>query len=215
MNIVITKKKIKNIIIKIKPNGEVHISAPLRVSEKYLKELIEKKREWIEKKLLLVTQNKKTSFDSGESFVYLGFKYPIEVKLSDKEYCFLSKEKFSIYLKENTLVNRKKLVDRWIRENFYSYMIKRTMELGKVMGYTPTQIKFRDMKTRWGSCNTLTRSITFNHQLYKKQLEVVDYVIIHELAHIPFPHHQKEFWNFVENFMPNWKEVRKKLKEYI
>ena len=68
------------------------------------------------------------------------------------------------------------------------------------------------MKTRWGSCNTLTRSITFNLQLYKKPLEVIDYVILHELAHIPYPHHQKEFWNFVEKYIPDWKKRRDLLK---
>lgn len=215
MNIKITRKRIKNIILKVNDEGEVLISAPLKVPKEYIEKLIKEKEEWIREKLSLVQKRKQNSltYNEGEKFIYLGKEYLIEIKNSQKKICQLSQDKFIIYIQKNTLENRKKLVDRWIYENFYPYIIDLTMNIGEKIGYLPSVIKFRNMKTRWGSCNTIKKSITFNHQLYRKPIVVVEYVVLHELAHIPFPHHQKSFWSFVEKYMPDWKERRKLLKE--
>lgn len=216
MNIIVTKKRIKNIIIKIKNDGNVHVSAPFGVSKECIQKIIDKKREWIEKKLSLISEIEKiNNFNHGENFKYLGKNFPIEIKISQDEFCSIIDNKFVISLKENTLLKRKLLVEKWVSENFYKYLFIRSIDIGKKMGYTPTKIKLRNMKSRWGSCNTLTKSITFNYQLYKKSPSVIDYVIVHEIAHIPFPHHQKEFWNFVEKFIPNWKSLRKELRYNI
>lgn len=217
MKIKITRKKMKNITIRINNEGEVLVSAPQRVPNSYIESLIKEKESWIKEKLALVEKRNKnqTTFNNKEIFYYLGVPYTIEIKNSVQERCELKERLFIIYLKENSLEKRKKLITQWIYNNFYPYIIDRTMEIGKNIGYTPKVIKFRDMKTRWGSCNTLTRSITFNHQLYKKSKEIIDYVILHELAHIPYPHHQKEFWDFVEKYIPDWKLKRKQLREDI
>lgn len=215
MKIKITRKRMKNITIRINDNGEVLISAPQRVPNSYIENLIKEKESWIKEKIALVEERKKnqTTFNNGEKFYYLGVPYTIEIKNSTQERCEIKEKSFIVFLQENSFEKRKKLITQWLYNNFYPYLINRTMEIGEKIGYTPKVIKFRDMKTRWGSCNTLTRSITYNHQLYKKSVEVIDYVILHELAHIPFPHHQREFWDFVERYMPDWKERRKKLKE--
>lgn len=217
MKIKITRKKMKNITIRINNEGEILVSAPQRVPNSYIENLIKEKESWIKEKLALVEKRNKnqTTFNNKEIFYYLGVPYTIEIKNSVQERCELKERVFIIYLKENSLEKRKKLITQWIYNNFYPYIIDRTMEIGENIGYTPKVIKFRDMKTRWGSCNTLTRSITFNHQLYKKSKEIIDYVILHELAHIPYPHHQKEFWDFVEKYIPDWKLKRKQLREDI
>ena len=216
MNIKVTRKKIKNIIIRVNEKGEVLISAPFRTPNSYIENLIKEKESWIREKLSLVEkrQEKVATFDVGEIFTYLGKDYSIEIQNSVQERCELTEKNFTIYLQTNSLEKRKKLITQWVCDNFYPYVIDRSMELGESIGFTPKVIKFRDMKTRWGSCNTLTRSITFNFQLYKKPVEIIDYVILHELAHIPYPHHQKEFWNFVERYMPDWKNRRKALREH-
>lgn len=215
MEIKITRKRIKNIIIRINEKGEVLISAPLKVPKYYIENLIREKESWIREKIALVQRRKEkiNTYDEGERFFYLGRGYPIEIKKSSQEYCKLLEDKFIILLQENSLEKRKKLIDRWVCENFYPYIIDMTMKMGEKIGYSPKVIKFRDMKTRWGSCNTLKKSITYNHQLYKKPVEVVEYVVLHELSHIPYPHHQKSFWEFVEKYMPDWKNRRKLLKE--
>ena len=75
------------------------------------------------------------------------------------------------------------------------------------------KIKFRKMKTRWGVCNKRDLSITLNTELIKYDIECLDYVIIHELTHFIHFNHSQRFWNVVEKYYPNYKKIRKKLKE--
>ena len=217
MNIKITRKKIKNIIIRINSEGEILISAPPKIPKSFIDSLLKKKEEWIKEKLSLINERKKLEikFNEGDKFFYLGFPYTIKINFSSFEKCELINDDFIITVQSNSFERRKNLITQWVCENFYPYVINRTMEIGEKIGYIPKTIKFRDMKTRWGSCNTATRSITYNHQLYKRSKDVIDYVILHELSHIPYPHHQREFWSFVEKYMPDWKDKRKKLKENI
>lgn len=215
MEIKITRKRIKNIIIRINEDGEVLISAPLKIPKSYIENLLKEKKEWIREKIASVQRRKErvSTYNEGEKFLYLGKEYIIEIKRDLQEGCQLLEDRFIISLKENSLEIRKRLIDNWICENFYPYMIELTMRFGERMGFSPRVIKFREMKTRWGSCNTLTRSITYNHKLYSKPLEILEYIVVHELSHIPFPHHQKNFWEFVERYIPDWKERRRTLKE--
>ena len=72
----------------------------------------------------------------------------------------------------------------------------------------------RDMKTRYGVCNTKLKKITLNLELIKRDVIYIDYVIVHELSHLIHPNHSKDFWGVVEEVMPNYKKIRKELKNY-
>jgi predicted metal-dependent hydrolase len=91
------------------------------------------------------------------------------------------------------------------------YVIDRMVYFSQEMDLKYEQIKFRKMKSRWGSCSS-KRSITLNTHLLKLPLEYVDYILVHELAHIKHMNHSKEFHALVEKFIPNQKEIRKKFK---
>ena len=73
-------------------------------------------------------------------------------------------------------------------------------------------LKFRKMRTRWGVCNTSKKQITLNTELLKKEIDLIDYVIIHELCHFYESNHSKNFWNLVGQAYPNYKEARKRLR---
>ena len=68
------------------------------------------------------------------------------------------------------------------------------------------------MKTRWGVCNRGNNTITLNTELLKKDIDLLDYVIIHELCHFYEPNHSANFWNWVAKYYPNYKEARKRLR---
>ena len=74
-------------------------------------------------------------------------------------------------------------------------------------------LTIRKMTTRWGVCNTRKHNITLNSELFRYDLECLDYVVIHELSHFIEGNHSKKFWNVVEKYCPNYKEIKKKLKE--
>ena len=91
------------------------------------------------------------------------------------------------------------------------FIENRVKQFSNLMNLTYTKLKFRKMKSRWGSCNS-KREITLNSELSKVAKELIDYVIVHELAHIEHMNHSKYFHALVENFLPNSKTYRKELK---
>ena len=71
------------------------------------------------------------------------------------------------------------------------------------------------MKTRWGVCNRGNNTVTLNSELLKKEIDLLDYVIIHELAHNKFPNHSSSFWKLVQKYEPNFKTKKYKLRKTI
>lgn len=212
----ITRKKIKNIILKVTPDERVLISAPPRVPESYLKEFVKTKEEWIVKKLEEAKNRKKKemNYESDEEIIYLGKKYYLEIITSHNEKVTIQNEKIHIYCLENSTVeDRERIFKNWVKIELGVLLKDLTYKIGKMIGYLPNEIRIRDMKTRWGSCISARKVITYNLQLAFQPLPLIEYVVLHELAHIPYPNHQKEFWNFVEKFIPNWKERRKLLNK--
>ena len=91
------------------------------------------------------------------------------------------------------------------------YIPTRVCEFSKIMGLTPTGIKITSAKTRHGSCSG-KNSLCFSYRLMRYPKAAVDYVIVHELAHIKHKNHQKEFYTLIEKYMPDYKEREKLLK---
>lgn len=216
INVQLTRKNIKNIILKITPDGRVLLSAPTKAPNEVLKEFLTKKEKWIREKLKMVEANKNNElqFETGEILNYLGNRYTLEIIHSDKIKVELIDDKIYIYShRESTPQERKAIFENWAKYEFASILKNMTNDIGKKIGYFPTKIKIRNMSSRWGSCIASKRSITYNLQLIYKPLPAIEYVVLHEMAHIEYPNHQKEFWDFVGKFMPDWKDRRNLLKK--
>ena len=91
------------------------------------------------------------------------------------------------------------------------FLHERMEHFSSLMELSYTKLKFRKMKRQWGNCNS-KREITLNSELLKVEKELIDYVVVHELAHLRFMNHSKAFHQLVEEFLPNSKEYRKELK---
>lgn len=179
----ITRKKIKNIILKVTPDGRVLISAPLRVPEKYLKEFVKEKEDWIVKKLEEAKNRKKKemNYESDEEIIYLGKKYYLEIITSHNEKVTIQDEKIYIYCLENSTVeDRERIFKNWLKVELGVLLKDLTYKIGKMIGYLPNEIRIRDMKTRWGSCISARKVITYNLQLAFQPLPLIEYVVLHE-----------------------------------
>ena len=112
-------------------------------------------------------------------------------------------------IEKETKKKEKKLL--YTKEEFKRIVKKHANELIKQTGLVPNKITIRQVKYAWGSCSS-KKNITINLELIKYSEQAIRYVILHEFCHIKYMNHSKDFWNLVEKYMPNYKQVKKEFK---
>lgn len=212
----------KTIGITIDVNGEVKVSAPLRISEKQIKEIVQKKAEWIARKVKEARKINsgiaRRQFVSGESLPYLGKEYTL--KIVEKDLC-----KAEVHVEDGTFLmyinqglsgeSRKQAVQealiKWYRQRFAEVVKERMEKYSSKLKATPCRVVIKDQKTIWGSCSK-KGNINLNWRLVMAPLDIVDYVVVHELCHLKVMNHSKDFWNLVESILSDYREKREWLK---
>lgn len=101
--------------------------------------------------------------------------------------------------------------EKYSEEQFKEIVEKQANNLIKETGLVPNKIRIRDIKYAWGSCSN-KGNITISANLIKYSNQAIRYVILHELCHLKYMNHSKEFWNLVQRYMPEYKDVRKEFK---
>ncbi len=140
---------------------------------------------------------------------YYVTKYQIEKIVKEKEMWIISKsaEIQKHFEKQKSIA----FSDEEIAQ-FRKYVIDKVHEYADIMELNYGTIKFTNAKTRFGSCNTKTKNLCFSNILISKPRDAIDYVAVHELAHTIFPNHSKEFYQYIEKYMPDYRKRSKMLK---
>ena len=195
-------------------DGHVQVRAPLKMPLVNIEEFITSKEGWIREKLVLLREKalhkEAFSLDYGHLIPYRGERYPIvaaEVRcpcFRDGAFCIppdLPPDK----IKSACIQIYRKLAKQ--------DMIPRIHDYAKTMGVQPAQIKITNARTRWGSC-TGKGNINLSWRLIKTEDAIIDYIIVHELAHLTLMNHSPQFWALVESFMPDYRERRVRLHKF-
>ena len=212
----ITKKRIKNFIIRIYPDLRIAVSVPLHASSKDIENFIQNKKEWIEttlNRIKIANQNMKNLKEN--TIKILGREVEKKIIESDLERIRLTDTSIYIYSKDidNTKIEKKLL--EWKAEKLKvildEYLTKYTKLLNKNINY----YQIKKLSSAWGIYHKRENYISFNFDLIEKDIECIEYVVLHELCHIFYMNHQKDFWALVKKYMPDYKVRRKKLKDFI
>lgn len=185
--VIILRKNNKNTYLRVKDDLKIYITTSRFSSDKFINDLLDDNLENIEKMIEKIKAKNKYE----NEFYYLGKKY--EIKLANN--IDLNK-----WYKEKALIK-------------FNERLKTIFERFEEDIPFPN-LKIRKMKTRWGVCNRKNNNVTLNLELIKKDIEAIDYVIIHELCHFIHFDHSKNFWNLVSKYEPNYKKIRSKLTDY-
>lgn len=144
-----------------------------------------------------------------------GHTYIVEVsnKRFLKERVVLSESKITVFLSEHNNKQPKTIFESWIREHARKLITQRTKVLADKAGFKYNRISIREQSTRWGSCSS-DKNLNFNWKLILAPPEILDYVVIHELAHTVQMNHSRAFWSVVEGVMPDYMKYRKWLRAH-
>jgi len=209
----IIRSKRRTVALIVDSDGSVTVRAPLRLPESAIQAFAEKHFNWIEKKkaemrAIVPTQSKQ--YQPGENFLYLGREYSLEVVAGQHKKLILD-DHFKIA--ESALKNAELVFQNWYRQQAKQWIVEQVKHLADIHQLHYEKIKITSARTRWGSCSP-KNVLSFSWRLMLTSPEMIDYVIIHELAHTVHHNHSKKFWKLVEKLLPNYRARRKALRQY-
>ncbi|MDQ7983136.1 MAG: SprT family zinc-dependent metalloprotease [Spiroplasma sp.] len=207
----------KHLYLKLK-GEQIIVSAPFFVKLPTIEEFVKKNLPKLIKQLkdnaAIVVR---FSFNP-EAFIYfLDQKLPIIVNYQPRTKFFIGDESFFIYtsLSLNNKNHQAILlpkINQFLKNLARPILLERLKYWQKIIKVTANSFDLRLMKTKWGVCFHETGKIVFNIKLIHFSYQVIDYVVIHELVHLIYPHHQKDFWNLVALYCPDYRNYKKILK---
>ncbi|BBG65857.1 zinc metalloprotease [Hydrogenimonas sp.] len=192
-------------------DGTLRISAPWNFSREEAERLMREKEEWIVGRLAHGSTFRRVNpaeFTHGCTVWYLGERYPVKYEKRGMSRMDFDGESF-IFSSSDTRRFQSAL-DRFYLRTAKVVLAERMEYWSEKMDLHPKELKFRRYKSRWGCCSA-RNVITLNTRLLLYDMRLIDYVIIHELAHIRHKHHKKPFWSLVERYEPRWRELRREL----
>jgi predicted metal-dependent hydrolase len=213
----IVNPKLKHTYLSFDNEGGLVIKSP-KVSSAYIETLLIKKASWIRRSQEKLSKKKgrfPSHYISGTLLYVLGRAYPLEMTKDTCPHISLTFDgtRFLVRYHDINSLLIQKHIDRFYNKEAKQVIPPLVDRWAQKMGVSPSGIRFRKTKRQWGSCSA-KNTLSFNTMLIKLPLSVIEYVVVHELAHITYKHHQNAFWELVELHLPDYRERRSILQEY-
>jgi len=210
----VKKHNRKTLSIYIERDGSVTVLAPQNLSEEEIQKVIQTKEYQIYKYLAewkeMNESKTERTFVNGQSYLYLGRNYRLEIvkelskPLMLKQGYFLLREKDKPKAREHFI--------RFYKEKGLNKIVEKIKKYQEWMGVKPDKIRIIDLKNRWGSCSN-DGNLNFHWKCAMAPLDVLTYIVVHELSHLKHKRHSQAFWNEVDKILPNYQNQIEWLKQ--
>ncbi len=215
----VVKKDIKNVHLSVyPPEGNVRISAPLRMSSENIRLFAISKLQWIRlQQGKIVNQERETprEYLQRESHYLWGKRYLLDLVEADSPPRIeIRHRKIVLQIRPSSSAERRReLLEEWYRTQVRTAVQPLIAKWERAMDVNVEKVFVRRMKTKWGSCSPSSASIRFNTDLAKKPPECLEYIVVHELAHLIEPTHNDRFIALLDRMMPSWRFYRQRLNQ--
>lgn len=203
----LSRSQRKTASIYIERDGQVSLMVPKELSHEKIEDIIEKKRAWIYKGLaqwrVLNASKVEREFVNGEGFLYLGRSY--RLKLVEKQKQDLALKDGQFHLKVNG-TSPQAAFKEFYRKKGQAKLEARVKYFEKKMGVEVSDIRVMELKNRWASCTSSAKRLNFHWKCLMAPPPVIDYIVVHEMAHFLHRNHTAAFWNEVDKIIPNYRE---------
>ncbi len=215
LKVEVTRKDIKNVHLSVcPPDGRVRMSVPNRLSDENVRLAVANRLSWIKRQQAeFRKQNRETerTFAQGESHYFEGRRYLLKLDQADapRRVEVLGNTRLRMSIRpQDTIEQAEQTINDFYRSKLRERITRILPEWSERVGATPSAIRIRKMKTKWGSCNSSTGSILLNLELAKKPPKCTEYVLVHELIHLHIRPHNEEFAKRMNDVMPDWRSRR-------
>lgn len=190
----------------------IEIRSPFGISDKKLLDFISKNEVWIKNQLNKTSNSSRIKlYNDGEIFYFLGKSYRLKVSIAHKNLAYLNEADDTIRLECKNSDNVKDILADWYKLEAKCHIQGRVNYYENIIGVKAGRISIKNQRTIWGSCST-KGNLNFNLKLIMMPQDIIDYVVVHEICHLIYFNHSKEFWKRVEEIIPDYVERKKYLK---
>lgn len=215
------RKKVKNINLRVRPDGSVTVSANNRVSEERIEEFVRKNAETViraVKKYRDAAKNSPSSLEyvDGEKVRVLGEDLTLRIMTGKRSKAEQNGNDITIIVPDPSNREEKaRALDTFMRDVCKTATLeafKRIYPRIEALGVAEPTVKFRKMTRKWGICRPERRELTFAYMLAAVPMDSIEYVVLHELVHLIHPDHSRRFYSKLAELMPDWQIRKKKLE---
>lgn len=213
-------RKRKTLEISVEPPNKITVVAPIGITEEVIIKKTKSRARWIIEQLYsfknMNYQKINREYVNGESFMYLGRNYSLQIIVDEKvkkSEIKLYHSKFYATAQSKDTVTIEKAMEQWYRKKTKEKIEERIKYYQPFFNKKPTGIKVKEQRMRWGSC-TAKDELLFNWRCVMAKANVLDYIIVHEMCHIYYKNHSKEFWELIASIMPDYQSRKEWLKNY-
>jgi predicted metal-dependent hydrolase len=200
----------RSLALVVEHDGSLTVRAPQRTPESQIRAFVESKAAWVARKQAEARASyvPPKQYREGEQFLYLGQTYPLTIVRTQRPALTLDG---SLRLSRSALPKAEATFTRWYRAKAVEVIGARVAHYANLYGFQYGRIRISSARTRWGSCSA-QGTLSFTWRLVMAPLEVIDYVVVHELVHLKHRNHSRQFWGGVAAIIPTYKEHVRWLK---
>ena len=217
------RKKVKNINLRVKHDGNVYVSAPRRVPAKAADDFVISRCSMIHQAIKsfaareLIKAQQKSGL--GERAVILGKEYPVITVSDRREYAEMNDSSIIIHIKDTQNTERRNSIfTSWLKGYTKEVFLAVMHDVHKKfipLGISFPELKIRSMTARWGSCHTYKGMIVLNRRMIEAPINCIAHVAAHEFCHFIYPHHSQQFYSLLDKMCPSWREDKKLLEKLV
>ena len=218
IDVEVVRKQIKNLHLGVyPPNGRVRVAVPISVSDAAIRRAVIAKLGWIKRQRRKFESQERQSpreMSSGESHYFLGKRYRLRLIESQGVLGVVARNRgfLDLFVRpETTTTGRSRILQRWYRNQLHRVVPGLVTKWERKLGVQVADFRIKKMKTRWGTCNIPVRRIWLNLELVKKPMQCIEYIVVHEMAHLLERHHNDRFVEIMDQHLPDWRLRRKEL----
>lgn len=207
------RKHIRMVRLRIDRLGNIQLTAPFGYTEQEAIRLVENRQQWLDKHLERIKAQLEREADDYSRVLFLGVEHPTRIIEHPIAPRVTLDESGTIHLHVKSIKEAKldKILNAWYAVELRKCIDKLAPEWELKMGVKAQSYRFRTMTSRWGSCHMAKHTITLNTQLAKHSQACIEYILVHELAHLLEAGHGPAFKSVMDKHLPDWRERKKKL----